>query len=42
MPVKEFGSTSENTEKKINTSLFVQKPHVRIYFIESNFEGTVI
>ena len=31
---------SNNSEHKINTSLFVQKPYVRTNYIESDFENS--
>ena len=33
-----FGSTSVNGENKNDTSLFVQKPHLRTNYIENNNE----
>ena len=33
-----FGNSSNNSEHKIDTSLFVQKPYLRTNYIESNIE----
>ena len=33
-----FGSTSRNTEKKFETSIFGQKPYHKTLYIESNRE----
>ena len=38
MRLNVFGSTSESSEKKIYTSLFVQKPYLRTDYIESDIE----
>ena len=39
MPINVFGNSSNNSDNKIDTSLFVQKPYLRINYIESNIEG---
>ena len=37
MPIKVFANRSSNkSDKKIDTSLFVVKPYLRIKFIEAN------
>ena len=41
MPINVFGSTSGNNEKKIDTSLLVQKPYLRIKFFESHIEKDI-
>ena len=41
MPINVFGNSSNNSEHKIHTSLFVQKPYLRIIFIESNIEEDI-
>ena len=38
MPINVFGNSSNNSENKIDTSLFVQKPYLRANYIESNIE----
>ena len=38
MPINVSGNSSGNTEKKIDTSLSVQKPCLRTNFIERNIE----
>ena len=38
MPLNVFGNSSINSDNKIDTSLFVQKPHLRHNYIESNIE----
>ena len=38
MPISVFGNSSNNSEQKIDTSLFVQKPYLRTNYIESNIE----
>ena len=34
MPINVFGNSSKNSEHKIDTSLFVQKPYLRNSYIE--------
>ena len=41
MPINVFGNSSNNSEQKIDTSLFVQKPYRRINYIESNLEEDI-
>ena len=42
MPINVFGnSKSNNSENKIDTSLFVQKPYLRTNYIESNIEEDI-
>ena len=41
MPINVFGNSSNDDNKKIDTSLFVQKPFLRTNFIESNFEEDI-
>ena len=42
MPINVFGnSNSQNSDNKIHTSLFVQKPYLRINYIESNIEEDI-
>ena len=38
MPINVFGNSSNNSDHKIDTSLFVQKPSLRANYIEANFE----
>ena len=41
MPINVFGNSSNNSDNKIDTSLFVQKPYLRINYIESNIEEDI-
>ena len=42
MPKSVFGnSNSNNSDKKIDTSLFVQKPYLRINFVEANIKEDI-
>ena len=41
MPINVFGNSSNNSGKKIDTSLFVQKPYLRTNYIESNIEEDI-
>ena len=41
MPINVFGNSSNNSEQKIDTSLFVQKPYVRSNYIEANIEEDI-
>ena len=41
MPINVFGNSSNNSEQKIDTSLFVQKPYLRTSYIDSNFEEDI-
>ena len=38
MPINVFVNSSNNSEQKIDTSLFVQKPYLRTNYIEANIE----
>ena len=38
MPIIVFGNSSNNSDNKIDTSMFVQKPYLRTNYIESNIE----
>ena len=38
MPINVFGNSSNNSEQKIDTSIFVQKPYLRSNYIEANIE----
>ena len=41
MPINVFGNSSNNSDNKIDTSLFVQKPYLRTNYIESNIEEDI-
>ena len=41
MPNNVFGNSSNNSDNKIDTSLFVQKPYLRTNYIESNIEEDI-
>ena len=41
MPINVFGNSSNNSEQKIDTSLFVKKPYLRTNYIESNIEEDI-
>ena len=41
MPINVFGNSSINSDNKIDTSLFVQKPYLRTNYIESNIEEDI-
>ena len=41
MPINVFGNSSDDNNKKIDTSLFVQKPYLRTNYIESNIEEDI-
>ena len=41
MPIKVFGNSSNNSDNKIDTSLFVQKPDLRTNYIEANIEEDI-
>ena len=41
MPINVFGNSSNNSEQKIDTSLFVQKPYFRTNYIEANIEEDI-
>ena len=38
MPINVFGNSSNNSDNKIDTSLFIQKPYLRANYIESNIK----
>ena len=41
MPINVFGNSSNNSDNKIDTSFFVQKPYLRSNYIESNIEEDI-
>ena len=41
MPINIFGNSSNNSDNKIDTSLFVQKPYLRTNYIEANIEEDI-
>ena len=41
MPKNVFGNSSNNNDNKIDTSLFVQKPYLRIKYLEANIEEDI-
>ena len=41
MPINVFGNSSNISDNKIDTSLFVQKPYLRTNYIESNIEEDI-
>ena len=41
MPINVLGDSSNNSEQKIDTSLFVQKPFLRTNYIEANIEENI-
>ena len=41
MPINVFGNSSNNSDKKIDNSLFVQKPYLRHNYIEANIEKDI-
>ena len=41
MPINVFGNSSNNSDKKIDTSIFVQKPYLRTNYIEANIEEDI-
>ena len=41
MPIKVFGNSSKNSENKIDTTLFVQKPKLRANYFDSNIEEDI-
>ena len=42
MPINVFGnSNSNNSDNKIDTFLFVQKPYLRANYVESNIEEDI-
>ena len=41
MPIKVFGTFSNNSDHKIDTSLFVQEPYLRSIYIEAKIEENI-
>ena len=41
MPINVFGNSSNNSDNKIDTSLFVQKPYLRTNYIEADIEEDI-
>ena len=41
MPTNVFGNSCNNSDNKIDTSLFVQKPYLRTNYIEKIFEENI-
>ena len=41
MSVNVFGNSSNNTNNKIDTSLFVQKPYLKTNYIEANIKEAI-
>ena len=41
MPINVFCNSSNNSDNKIDTSLFVQKPYLRTKNIEANIEENI-
>ena len=41
MPINVFGNSSHDSNNKIDTSLFVQKPYLRTNYIEANIEEDI-
>ena len=41
MPINVFGNSSINSEQRIDTSLFVEKPYLRTNYIEANIEEDI-
>ena len=41
MPINVFGNSSNISDNKIDTSLFVQKPYLRTNYIEKNIEEDI-
>ena len=41
MPINVFGNSSKNSDNKIDTSLFVQKPYLRRNYIEADIEEDI-
>ena len=41
MPLNVFGNSSNISDNKIDTSLFVQKPYLRTNYIEANIEEDI-
>ena len=41
MPINVLGNSSNNSQNKIDTSLFVHKPYLKTNYIESNIEEDI-
>ena len=41
MPINVFGNSSNNSDNKIDTSFFLQKPYLKTNYIESNIEQDI-
>ena len=41
MPINVFGTSSNNSDNKIDTSLFVQNPYLMSNYIEANIEEDI-
>ena len=41
VPINAFGNSSNNSEHKIETSFFVQKPYLRTNYLESKIEENI-
>ena len=41
MPMSVFGNSSNSSDSKTDTSLFVRKPYLRTIYIEANLEGDI-
>ena len=41
MPINVFGNSSNNSDNKIDNSMFVQKPYLRTNYIEANIEEDI-
>ena len=41
MPINVFGNCSNNSDNKIDTSLFVQKPYLKTNYLEANIEEDI-
>ena len=41
MPINVFGNSSNNSDNKIDISIFVQKPYLRSNYIEANIEEDI-
>ena len=41
MPINVFGNSSNNSDNKIDTSFFVQKPYLRTNYIEAKIEEDI-
>ena len=41
MPINVFGNSSSNSDNKIDTSLFVQKPYLRSNYMEADIDEDI-